>query len=104
MRAGFFILFSDTKTRKDPTQQIFTAKLAGNFRKRVLRLTQFLCKQFTGAVFLQLPLAIQDRILCTVQRIEMAAASGKDALGCILITGALLEVYTQQIQARTGFG
>jgi hypothetical protein len=90
-------LFSYTKTRKDPTQQIFTAKLTGNLRKRALRLTQFLCEQFTGVAFPQLPLAVQDRILCTVQRIEMTAAGGEDALGYVLITGAPLEVYAQQI-------
>src|SRR6516164_2893250 len=93
---------SDTESREDPPEQVFAGEFPGDLIERLLRGTQLLGDQLSGA-----PLGEEPRGLLGVsarlrERLEVAAARADRAAVDALVAHRGLEVRAQLREARAG--
>ena len=95
-------LLADAEAAEDPAKQVITADFTGDLAEFLLRQPQFLCQQFTGLQFIQLPLSGKQVLLHPLQGIEVAATGAEITCCLFTIADAVLQVCTQVIHAGTG--
>src|SRR5262245_6325980 len=92
-------LLSDAERREDPAQQIVGRELAGDLCEILLCEPQLFGHEFACTTIRELARCLSYMCVCTIECIEMTAASGDHAGVRTLVANAGLEVFAQQVDA-----
>src|SRR5688500_2202739 len=92
-------LLADAERRKDRTEQIIAAELAGDFAERLLHEAQFLRREFARAPALERVGRGFEVNACAFERGDVARACAEGAVARFGMAGMVLEFGDEQIEA-----